>query len=159
MIKTKTRFKSIQLIEDDIRYGFNKIIAQNQNIYHLTISKTKIYSPETLRFILTNKLFNSIHKFYKNSFVKLDYLFVIEYPEKVSIGNYIPNNCEVHSHIVISTTLLPAQIEFYIQQSFRTPDIHFEKINSRNDKYNLVNYFLKQKKLFTDDNYNYKILT
>jgi hypothetical protein len=155
--KKKSGFKSIQMIEDDIRYGFNKIMSQNERIYHFTISDTHICSVEELRFILTNKIFNSIHKDYKNSFETLNYLFVIEYPEKVSRGNFIPDSCEVHTHIVLSTSLSPEQVNFYIKTTLKKYDVFYERIDNRNDKYNLINYLLKQKELFTDSNYNYKI--
>lgn len=157
LIKKNKAPKSTQMIENDIKYGFYKIMNQSESIYNLTISNTQIYSPDELRFTLTNKLFNSIHKDNLQTGGKVNYLFVIEYPEKVSRGNYIPENCEVHGHIVLSTSLLPHQIEYYIKSTFIKPNFLFEKINDRNDKYNLVNYLLKQKHLFTNENYNYKI--
>ena len=156
--KKKGGFKTIQIIEDDIRYGIKKIMAKNNPIYHFTISNTDVYSAKQLRFILTNKIFNRIHKDYKKSYEFLNYIFVIEYPEKVSRGNLIPDDCEVHSHIIIETSLLPQQIDFYIKTTFRNSDVFSERIDKRNDKHNFVNYLLKQKHLFTDNNYNYKIL-
>jgi hypothetical protein len=159
LLKKKSGFKSIQMIEDDIRYGFNKIMSQNERIYHFTISDTGINSVEELRFILTNKIFNRMYKDYKVSFERINYLFVIEYPEKVSRGNFIPDSCEVHTHIVLSTSLLPEQVNFYIKTNLKKYDVFHERIDKRNDKYNFVNYLLKQKELFTDSNYNYKILS
>ena len=157
LLKKKSGFKSIQMIEDDIRYGFNKIMSQNERIYHFTISDTGINSVEELRFILTNKIFNRMYKDYKVSFERINYLFVIEYPEKVSRGNFIPDSCEVHTHIVLATSLLPEQVNFYIKTNLKKYDVVHERIDKRNDKYNFVNYLLKQKNIFTDANYNYKI--
>lgn len=157
LIKKNKAHKTIQMIENDIRYGFSRIMLQKESIYHLTISNTQIYCPAELRFKLTNKLFNSIHKDNLKTNAKVNFLFVIEYPEKVSRGNYIPENCEVHGHIVLSTTLAPQQLEYYIKSTFIKPDFQFEKINYRKDKNNLVNYLVKQKHLFTNQNYNYKI--
>ena len=66
IIKKNKGFKTTQMIEDDIRYGFHKILSQNHPIYSITISNTHIKSSEELRFSLTNKIFNRIHKDYKN---------------------------------------------------------------------------------------------
>ena len=157
LLKKNNTPKTTQMIEDDIRYGFYKITSQNNPIYSITINDTGCKTTEELRFILTNKFFNRIFKDYKNSFEKLNYLFVIEYPTKVSMGNQIPDNCEVHTHIVLETTITPQHLEYYIQTTFRTPNIYIEDITKRNDKTNYVNYLIKQKDLFTTDNYNYKI--
>jgi len=73
------------------------------------------------------------------------------------MGNLIPDSFDVHTHIVLETTIKPQHLEYYIQTTFRKPDNHIEDINKRNDKSNFVNYLLKQKDLFTIDNYNYKI--
>ena len=157
LLKKNNTPKTTQMIEDDIRYGFYIITSQNNPIYSITINDTGCKTTEELRFILTNKFFNRIFKDYKNSFEKLNYLFVIEYPTKVSMGNQIPDNCEVHTHIVLETTITPQHLEYYIQTTFRTPNIYIEDITKRNDKTNYVNYLIKQKDLFTTDNYNYKI--
>lgn len=146
------------MIVDDIRYGFHKIISQSLPILSITITNTNCKTTEELKFYLTNKLFNRIHKENKHSFDVLNYLFVIEYPTKVSMGNQIPDNCDVHTHIVLGTTLLPQQIEYYIQTTFRNPNIHIEDITKRNDKNNYINYLIKQKDYLTDNNYNYKII-
>lgn len=142
---------------DDIRYGFHKIISQNHSILAITITDTGCKTTEEPKFCLTNKLFNRIHKEYKHSFEALNYLFVIEYPTKVSMGNQIPDNCEVHTHIVLGTTLTDKQIEYYIQTTFTKPDIYIEDITNRNDKENYVNYIIKQKEYLTDKSYNYKV--
>jgi len=157
LLKKKKGFKTTQTIKDDIIYSFNKILSQNHPIYFITISDTDMKSSEELRFTLTNKIFNKIHKDYKNSFEVINYLYVIEYPEKVSRGNMLIDNCEVHTHIVIETTLLPQQIRYYIETTFAKPNIDEKRIDNRPDKSNLVNYLIKQERLLTDDNYNYKI--
>lgn len=170
IIKKNKGFKTTQMIEDDIRYSFHKILSQNHPIYSITISNTLIKSSEELRFSLTNKLFNRIHKDsltnklfnridkdYKNSYEVINYLFVIEYPEKISRGNFLPDKCDVHAHIVMGTNIQPQHIEYYMQTTFPNSSIFTKKIDDRNDKENLVNYLIKQKALLTDDNYNYKI--
>ncbi|WP_166925027.1 hypothetical protein [Flavobacterium poyangense] len=157
ILKKKNTFKTPQMIVDDIRYSFNKIISQNNPIYSITITNTGCKTTEELRFFLTNKLFNQINKDYKNSFEKLNYLFVIEYPTKVSMGNQIPDNCEVHTHIVLETTISLQHLDHYIQTTFKNPNIHIEDITKRDDKNNYVNYIIKQKDLLTNNNYNYKI--
>lgn len=157
LIKKKNTPKSTQTIVDDIIYSFNKITSQNTPIYAITITNTNCKTTEELRFHLTNKLFNRIHKDYKQSLEVLNYSFVIEYPTKVSMGNQIPDNCEVHTHLILGTTISKEHIEYYIQTTFRNPDILIEDITKRDDKMNYANYLIKQKHLLTDDNYNYKI--
>ena len=73
------------------------------------------------------------------------------------MGNQVPDNCEVHTHIILGTTISKEHIEYYIQTTFRNPDIFIEDITKRDDKMNYANYLVKQKHLLTDDNYNYKI--
>lgn len=133
-------------------------MSQNLPILSITITDTNCKTTEELKFYLTNKLFNRIHKENKYSFEIINFLFVIEYPTKVSMGNQIPDNCDVHTHIVLGTTLLPQQIEYYIQTTFRNPNIYIEDITKRNDKNNYINYLIKQKDYLTDNNYNYKIV-
>lgn len=145
------------MIVDDIRYGFNKIIAQNHSVLAITITDTECKTTEELKFHLTNKLFNKIHKEYKKSFEIINYLFVIEYPTKVSMGNQIPDHCEVHSHIVLGTTLKKEYLEYYIQTIFKNSNTYIEDITKRNDKENYINYLLKQRDVLTINNYNYKI--
>lgn len=158
MLLTKKKgFKTIQNIKNDITYSFNKIISQKNPIYFITISNTYISSAEQLRFTLTNKIFNTIHKEYKNTFEVINFLYVIEYPEKVSRGNMMPDNFDVHTHIILETTLIPQQIKHYIEINFLNPDIDIKRIDNRDDKMNIVNYILKQENILTDDNYNYKI--
>lgn len=157
ILKKKDTPKTIQMITDDIRYGFNKIISQNNPIYSITINNTNCQTAKELRFILTNKFFNKMHKDLKHSFEVINYLFVIEYPTKVSMGNLIPDSCNVHAHIVLGTTISRQHLENYIQLTFRNPNIYIEEITKRNDKDNYINYLTKQKDLLTIDNYNYKI--
>ena len=145
LIKKKNTPKSTQTIVDDIIYSFNKITSQNTPIYAITITNTNCKTTEELRFHLTNKLFNRIHKDYKQSLEVLNYSFVIEYPTKVSMGNQIPDNCEVHTHLILGTTISKEHIEYYIQTTFKNPDILIEDITKRDDKMNYANYLIKQK--------------
>ena len=161
MIITKKRgVKTPEMIKNDIVYGFNKLIDKRAPIYHITLTNLNITNPAELRFQLTNKLFNRISKFYKKSIFSLNYLFVIEYPEKVSRGNMMVDNCEVHTHIVLETDLPIENIRFFIEMAFSSTNknwVQIERIDKRNDKFNFSNYLTKQIKLFTDDNYNFKI--
>ena len=157
LLKKKNTPKTTQMIEDDITYSFYKITSQNNPIYSITINDTGCKTTEELRFVLTNKLFNRIFKDYNKSFEKLNYLFVIEYSTKVSMGNQIPDSCEVHTHIVVESTISPQHLEKYIKSTFIKPNIYIEDITKRNEKKSYLNYLIKQKDLFTIDNYNYKI--
>ncbi len=149
------------MISNDIIYSFNLLTKQNDNnknikMLSITITDTIAKHLKDLRHLLTNSLFNTIHKEYKKTNEIMNYLFIIEYPEIVSKGIKIPSTCNVHSHIVLNTTLPKEVIEYYIQSSIKG-DIYIEEITKRNDRNNYVNYLLKQINLFTDDNYNYKI--
>lgn len=165
LIKKKNYSDNPQKIETDIIYGFNKIIRQNLPIYFITITKkefevsTEFDKTSSLSFYLKNILFNRMRKDYLNSYEIINFLFVIEYPETVSRGNHIPDNCDIHAHIVLATTINKQHIEYYIETTFNRPDIDIKRIDNRNDKSNLSNYLLKQnkKKLLTCENYNYKI--
>ncbi len=145
------------MIADDIRYSFQKLTSQNNPILSITISNTDYKTAEELRFNLTNRLFNKIHKDYKQTPEIINYLFVIEYPTKVSMGNLIPESCIPHTHIILETTLPENLIEYYIQSTFRNVNIYIENITKRDDKINYVNYLIKQINILTNDNYNYKI--
>jgi hypothetical protein len=159
ILKKKKTPKNTQMIVDDIKYTFHKLTQQNNPVLSITINNTGCKTKEELRFFLTNKFFNRIHKEYNNTLEILNYLFIIEYPTKVSMGNQIPENCDVHAHIILETTLTLKQIEYYIQTIFKNPDIYIEDITKRNDKLNYMEYLTKQKNLLTSDSYNYKIKT
>lgn len=160
LIKKNNTPKTNEMIVADMKYGFYKLMKQNNPILSITINNTGCKTKEELRFHITNKLFNKIHKDYKGTFeTTLNYLFIIEYPTKVSMGNQIPNNCNVHTHIILETTLPIKQIEYYIQTTFKNPKIYIENITKRNDKLNYINYLTKQTNLLTIDSYNYKIQT
>jgi hypothetical protein len=157
LLKKKNNPKTAQMIADDIRYSFQKLTSQNNPILSITISNTDYKTAEELRFNLTNRLFNKIHKDYKQTPEIINYLFVIEYPTKVSMGNLIPESCIPHTHIILETTLPENLIEYYIQSTFRNVNIYIENITKRDDKINYVNYLIKQINILTNDNYNYKI--
>ena len=159
MIKKKKNLEGIDA-EDDLRYGFECLISQNKSeIIKLDLTNTNAKHIEDLNFKLTNKVFNSLHKqFY---YEKLNYLFVIEYPEIVSRGNYMIDHIdkvEFHSHIVIDTsipfTILQKKIVDILGEQC---DIYFENISIRNDKKNYINYLVKQNKYLNYKSYNFKI--
>ncbi len=157
LLKKKNNPKTTQMIANDIRYSFQKLTSQNNPILSITINNTDCKTAEELRFNLTNRLFNKIHKDYKQTPEIINYLFVIEYPTKVSMGNLIPESCIPHTHIILETTLPKNIIEYYIQSTFRNVDVYIENITKRDDKLNYANYLIKQIHILTDDNYNYKI--
>jgi hypothetical protein len=160
ILKKNNSPKTTQMIEQDIRCSFRKIITLNNPILSITLNNTDCRTAKELRFNLTNRLFNKIHKDYKQSFEVLNYLYVIEYPTIVSMGDFTPNSCKPHTHIILETTLPIEVIKEYIITIFKIKgkkDIYIEDITKRNDKSNYVNYLIKQKDLFTIDNYNYKI--
>jgi hypothetical protein len=157
LLKKKNNPKTTQMIANDIRYSFQKLTSQNNPILSITINNTDCKTAEELRFNLTNRLFNKIHKDYKQTPEIINYLFVIEYPTKVSMGNLIPESCKPHTHIILETTLPKDIIEYYIQSTFRNVDVYIENISKRDDKLNYANYLTKQINILTDDNYNYKI--
>lgn len=163
LIKKNNKSKTTQEIVDDIKYSINKITSQNTPILSITITNTSCRTKEELRFHLTNKLFNKIHKDYKHSLDILNYFFVIEYPTKVSMGNQIPDNCEVHTHIILGTTIPEDTIKDYIYKTFsfkttREDNVFIENTTLRNDKWKYAGYLIKQSHLLTDDSYNYKAL-
>jgi hypothetical protein len=160
MIITKNKtLKTTESILSDIVYGFNNLISQNHPIYNITINKTGCKTKEELRFYLTNKLFNKIKNDFKNSDEVINYFFMIEYPTKVSMGNQIPETCEVHVHIVLGTTLTEQTIKKYILDTFQiqTDKVYIKDITQRDDKHNFVNYLTKQRNYITTDSYNFKI--
>jgi hypothetical protein len=118
-----------------------------------------------LNFTLTNKLFNTIWKDYQKSLEIVNYLFVIEYPGAITktYKNYkaaqieleLLQECEVHCHIVMNTTLSQEVIESYIYSTFNEPNIKTIEITNNPKRENLINYFKKQQFL-CDDSYNYK---
>jgi hypothetical protein len=159
LLKKKNTPKSTKMIVDDIRYSFNKIMSQNTPILSITISDTHCKSQEELRFCLTNKFFNKIYNDHKLNNTEINYLFIIEYPEKLSRGNMVPDNLNVHTHIVLGTTISERIIKKYINDVFANSDSYVEDITKRNDRFNYVNYLTKQShnNYLTNDSYNYKI--
>ena len=161
LIKKDNKVKTSSIICSDIRYSFNllsKQIDENKIVKMLSITITDTIAKHLtdLRHLLTNSLFNTINTEHKKTNEIVNYLFVIEYPEAVSKGKIVPSNCNVHSHIILNTSLSKEVIKDYIQQSTKG-DIYIEDITKRNDRNNYVNYLVKQIELFTNENYNYKI--
>jgi hypothetical protein len=171
LIKKTTHYTETKDIERDLRFAFNRLINQNNfpcnynRTLSMTITHTNSKHLLDLRYTLTNLLFNKIHKDYKNTLDHINYLYVIEYSEVVSKGLFVPNKCDIHTHIVVNTSIPKETIEYYSNNVFQTEAhkpleelVKIEDITKRSDKYNYINYLLKQKHLFTTDNYNYKIL-
>jgi hypothetical protein len=171
LIKKTSYYSETKDIEKDLRYAFNKLINQDKfpvkhnKTLSITITHTNSKHLQDLRYKLTNLLFNRLHRDYKNSLEHINYLYVIEYSEVVSKGQYVPKKCDIHTHIIINTSIPKDTIEYYSNNVFPTEShkpleelVKVEDITNRSDKYNYINYLLKQKHLFTTDNYNYKIL-
>ncbi len=168
---TKKRKKEITdtfKVVDDIRYGFDCLMSQTQNnqsksnIIKFDINYTNSKHTKDLNFKLTNKVFNSLRKqFY---YEKLNYLFVIENNEILSIGNYLIDDLDevrVHTHIVLDTTIpLPILQKKFKNELGIQSDIYTEDITIRNDKYFYINYLVKQNqqnKYLNYSSYNFKI--
>ena len=171
LIKKTILHNNTEDIERDLRFAFNKLIYQEKfpvnynRTLSITITHTNSKHLKDLRYTLTNLLFNKIHKDYQNTLEHINYLYVIEYSEVVSKGNFVPNRCDIHTHIVVNTSIPQETIEYYSNNLFSSDRdnlmnevVRIEDITKRTDKYDYINYLLKQKHIFTTDNYNYKIL-
>jgi hypothetical protein len=163
LIKKTTKERTSQEVIKDMIYAFDVLLSQvdklkNNKMLAITITHTIAKHESDLRHLLTNKLFNTIYQDYKNTNEHINYLFVIEYPEVVSKGHYLPTDCGIHTHIVLNTSIHSENIKFYINQSLKG-DVYIEDITKRDDRNNYINYMIKQgkKNLLTNDNYNYKI--
>lgn len=142
------------------------MLTNSGRFYFITITDTLSPHPKDLNFTLTNKLFNTIWKDYKKSFEVVNYIFVIEYPGAITkkFKNYkaaqieleLLESCEVHTHIVLNTTLTKEVFESYIYTTFQNPNIKTIDITDNPKRENLINYFKKQEYL-DDESYNYKI--
>lgn len=170
LIKKTTDYTQTKDIERDLRFAFNKLIHQDKfpvnynRTLSITITHTNSKHLKDLRYTLTNLFFNKIHRDYKKTLEHINYLFVIEYSEVVSKGQFVPNKCDIHTHIVVNTSIPKDTIEYYANNVFPSVSSNIlekpvlvEDITTRNDKYNYIDYLLKQKNIFTTDNYNYKI--
>jgi len=146
----------------DITRAFN-ILSKRDKLFLITLDGIHTPHIQDLNFQLTNKLFNSIHKDYNNTFEFINYLFIIEYGGIISkekeFDVYI-QDLGIHSHCLVNTSLSKEQLEFYINTSFKNaPDYKIQNISKSDTKEDLLNYLLKQNKtgLLTKDSYNYKI--
>ncbi len=158
--------KSLEDIYFDLSKTYSQMLTNGGRFYFITITDTLSPHPKDLNFTLTNKLFNTIWKDYNKSFEVVNYIFVIEYPGAITkkFKNYkaaqieleLLESCEVHTHIVLNTTLTKDVIESYIYTTFNNPNIKTIDITDNPKRENLINYFKKQEYL-DDESYNYKI--
>lgn len=154
---TKKNYSKNINISDDIRKAFS-ILVKKPVLYHITISKTKSKHTADLRYTLTNKLFNALNKQYRHLNYSLDYLFVIEYAGAISKEEEEINGLGEHAHIIVHTSIPSVYIKKQIDIAFNyRHNSLIDNISNRSDKENLVNYILKQEKLLSKENYNYKI--
>jgi hypothetical protein len=161
----KSGDKTLEEIYLDLSKTYSKMLTNSGRFYFITITDTNSPHPKDLNFTLTNKLFNTIWKDYQKSLEIVNYLFVIEYPGAITktYKNYkaaqieleLLQECEVHCHIVMNTTLSEEVIESYIYSTFNEPNIKTIEITNNPKRENLINYFKKQQFL-CDDSYNYK---
>lgn len=151
-IKKNTNLFNIADIRNDLKRVY-PILIRNNKTYFITLQNLNCDNESTLRHTLT-KLIKIIYKRYTNNI--LNYLFVIEYPEVISKGLYLPTNSDVHSHIVINTTLPINIFENALKANY--PDLDYDGIDItyRNDKPDLIDYLIKQPTL-NKNSYNFKI--
>jgi len=151
--------KTIEQIRNDISIVYSQMIRNDGLLFFITITKTKSPHAKDLNFCITNNLFNRVWKDYRKSMETLNYLFVIEYPTAISKKDSSLDDllrCDIHSHIVVNTTLSKSTLEYYLNTCFEFTDIQIQDITKRPDKANLINYFKKQDYL-EDCAYNYKV--
>jgi hypothetical protein len=159
MIKKTRNLTGIDA-ENDLRYGFDFLIRQTESdIIKFDITNTNAKNIEDLNFKLTNKVFNSLRKqFYCE---KINYLFVIEYPEIISKGNYMIDHLEkieFHAHIIIDTSIpIYAVKNKLVDILGEKCDIYIENISPRDDKEKYIKYLVKQNKYFNYKSYNFKM--
>ena len=168
-MKKNYNFKSSNQIVNDINMAYTTIINKpNSNIIKIDITNTNSKHIQDFNFKL-RKLFNSLRK--KYNIKKLDYLYIIEIPESVSILKPIYlNKIKYHSHIVLNTDINEKDILREIKINFKelktyaigptkfnNEDVYLENITLRNDLNNYANYLTKQKNTLTNYSYNYFI--
>lgn len=161
--------KTTEFVINDIKEACSYLVTQknfaisHNSVYAITITNTDCKHEKDLNHVITNRLFNRIKNDYKNSKEHINYVFVIEYPEVISKGNYLPTNCKVHSHIVVNTSLAKETIVEYVKRIFpnvKDEDTVLEDITFRNDKERYPDYLVKQgidNYILSDSSYNYKI--
>ncbi len=166
--------KSIDEITDtlravnDIYYGYECLLSQNgkndikSDIIKFDLTFTNSKHKEDLNFKLTNKLFNSLRKQYY--YEKLNFLYVIEYNEKLSKGNLLIDDLDevrVHCHAVMDTTIPISVFKQKIINLFGVQsDIYFEITTKRSDNSQYSSYLTKQgveNNYLTYNSYNFKI--
>lgn len=130
-------------------------------LFHITINHTKTSNAKALNFKLTNHLFRKIHRQLKATDYYLNYLFVLEYPFRLSTGMKKIEHVDLHAHITLNTNIPQPLLERAFRAILRN-DLHFyiEDITFRLDKEGLSGYFTKQSRLndfLTHEHYNYKI--
>ncbi len=169
LFKKQKGYKTTEFVINDIKQAVSYLVSQRfppsvtNSIYAITITNTGCKHQKDLNHIITNKLFNTIKNDYKTSKEHTNYVFVIEYPEVITRGNYLPTNCKVHSHLVVNTSLDEKIIMSYLKQAFpkiKDIDMLIENITDRNDKEQYKNYLVKQginNRILCDSSYNYKI--
>jgi len=167
LYKKASGFKTTEIVINDMKTAYSYLIQQKNfptgrnSILSVTITDTGCKHEKDLNHVITNRLFNTIKNDYKNSREHTNYLFVIEYPEKISQGKLLPDACDIHTHIVLNTSLPEQAIRHYLNNAFPVKsDIKIEDITLRNDKEKYADYLVKQgmKNFFlSNDSYNYKI--
>lgn len=163
----RREYKTTDIAVNEIRIAGEYILNQkgfeipNNSIFTITLTDTGCKHERDLNHALTNRLFNNIKNHYKGTKEHINYLFVIEYPEVISKGNFLPTNCEVHAHIIVNTSLSKSIIEHHIVNTFSSSvNVKVEDITNRDDKDRTIGYLVKQgykNYTLSDSSYNYKI--
>lgn len=163
MYKTRLLKKSLTNdIVTDISKAFN-LLSKKDKLYFITIEGISYPHIKDMNFELTNRLFNTIHKEYRNTFEFMNYLFIIEYGgviSKTKLFDTLIEDLGIHCHCLVNTSLTKIQLEYYINTSLKkVPNVDIQDISKSDTKEYLLNYFTKQNKsgLMTRDSYNYKI--
>ncbi|AOW08435.1 hypothetical protein [Flavobacterium gilvum] len=139
-----------QVIADDIQNKIQRLKNyDNTYLYFITITDTKYKTTGQFRFALTT-LFNKIHKniyFNKSN----SYLFILEYPEIVSRGNFENiKNIDIHSHIILATEMKEEVLKSILYKAFIGADIDVKNYYKSGD-----GYLIKQKNIIDKTNYHY----
>jgi hypothetical protein len=164
--KTRDR-KSIEENVIDIQNAYLILTKEhlqpkaNGRLYHIVLKETGTNNAKFLNFQLTNKLFRPIHKKLKDTPYYLNYLFVLEYPKKVSTLQRGIWSTDLHAHIAINTNIPEDALRTIFIESFNIYfDFYMSDETERNDKESFSSYLTKQAQnnyFLTHEHYNYNI--
>ncbi|MGV7105156.1 hypothetical protein [Flavobacterium sp. U410] len=159
ILSKNNNYKEKNEIIYDILKHSNLLIKQSKNLYFITITSLDKKDLKSLNFDFKNKIFNTLRKSNKNSYQ--NYIYVLEFTEKLSTGSRFFKNLHTHIHILYDSDIDIKKFKTTTKKVFKDCNIDLENITNRNDKFSISNYLIKQLNcnysIFTNDNYNYKI--